>query len=101
MFFQSSNAWPMDDKADPLAGWPIWEVRHAPSTASQDVYGKLFVYLREAIGKFLRSLDTGTTDFELYNLDAKELPQHLYQDWYDRIEVGISIRERAGFLELI
>ena len=65
------------------------------------MYDKLFIYFCEAIGKFLRSLDTGTTDFELYNLDAKELPQRLYQDWYDRIEVGISIREHAGFLGLI
>ena len=63
----------MDNKADPLAGWPIWEVCCVPSMALQDVYGKLFIYLSKAIGKFLQSLDIGMTNFELYNLDAKKL----------------------------
>jgi hypothetical protein len=95
MFFQSCREWPMDDKADPLAGWPIWEVRRTPSMASQDAYGKLFVYLREMMRKFLRSLDAGKSDFELYNIDAKELPQHLNKSWYDRIEVGIPVKDQG------
>jgi hypothetical protein len=63
----------MNDQADPLAGWPVWELGRTPSTASHDAYGRLFVYLREVMRKFLESLDSGQRDFELYHMDVKEL----------------------------
>jgi hypothetical protein len=81
----------MDDKADPLTGWPIWEVSRTPFIASSDAYGKLFIYLKEAMQKFLRQLATGNANFELYNVDARELPQHLSSGTYDRIEVGTPV----------
>ncbi|EXJ70466.1 uncharacterized protein A1O5_06535 [Cladophialophora psammophila CBS 110553] len=88
MFFQSSQGWPMDDQANPLSGWPVWELRRTSWTASQDAYGKLFVYLGVVLGKFLLFLDAGTTDFELYICDVTALPHHLGLNRYDRIEVA-------------
>lgn len=82
----------MDDKADPLAGWSPLEVHHTVPTASHDAYGKLFIYLREVMRKFLRRLATGKSNFELYNVDVRELPQHLIKERYDKIEVCTSIR---------
>lgn len=87
----------MDDKADPLAGWPVSEVAHTPHIASQDVYGKLFVYLRAVLQNLLGSLDSGRRDFELYQMDVKELSQHLKRDYYDRIEVSV-LKEGHAFV---
>ena len=84
----------MNDQADPLDGWPLLKVHHTISTASQDTYGKLFVYLREVMRKFLRRLAAGKTDFDLYNVHVKELPQYLTRDRYDRIEVGIPVKRK-------
>jgi hypothetical protein len=39
----------------------------------------------------LRQLATGNANFELYNVDARELPQHLSSGTYDRIEVGTPV----------
>lgn len=88
----------MDDKADPLAGWALWEVSRTPSNASNDAYGKLFVYLREVMQKFLRRLATGSATFELYNIDVRELPEHLASEIYDRIEVGTPVRREAIYI---
>lgn len=84
----------MDDQADPLAGWSHWEVHHTPSTASHDVYGKLFIHLREVMQKFLRRLATGKTNFELYHVDVGRLPQYLTRDIYDRIEVSTLVKRK-------
>jgi hypothetical protein len=39
-FYLPPFPWPMDDKTDPLNGWPILEVG---KTAREDLYGKLYV----------------------------------------------------------
>ena len=80
----------MDDQADPLTGWPIWEVRKRPCIASQDIYGKLFEYLKDVMSNFLERLSIGNVDFELYRMDAEELSHHLTANSYDRIEVSMN-----------
>lgn len=80
----------MNDQADPLSGWPIWEVYNRPWPAKQDCYGKLHAYLHEVFGKFVRSLTTSYVSFEMYCLDARELKEHLDCDRYTRIEVSSS-----------
>lgn len=82
--------WPMDDKADPLNGWPIWEVRHTQSPVMGDLYGKLFIYLRVRFKVFLKRLATTRIDFEMRNVDARDLRQYLESDKYARIEVCTS-----------
>ncbi|KAI3324399.1 hypothetical protein HD806DRAFT_522187 [Xylariaceae sp. AK1471] len=87
-FFQGPGFWPFDDKADPLSGWRIDEVNQTPSHAAEDLYGRLFIYLREVFDKFLRRLVTGNLHFELHNVDARELSKHLDAKKYARIEVS-------------
>ncbi|KAF2875898.1 hypothetical protein BDV95DRAFT_285156 [Massariosphaeria phaeospora] len=87
-FFQTANSWPMNDKADPLDGWSIGDVNKTSHTASLDVYGKLFIYLRDEFGKFLHRLNSGKSDFHLHRLDVRELPPHLNANTYNRIEVS-------------
>ncbi|KAI0381513.1 hypothetical protein F5Y04DRAFT_288406 [Hypomontagnella monticulosa] len=83
-----SDRWPLDDKADPLNGWPIGEVRATPSKAAEDLYGKLFSYLRNLLIAFIERLATGKVHFQLLNVDATELEQHVEKGTYDRIEAS-------------
>ncbi|KAJ0423532.1 hypothetical protein BJY00DRAFT_321672 [Aspergillus carlsbadensis] len=55
-FFLPPYVWPMDDKADPLDGWPIREVARVQTMAKEDLYGKLYIYLRKVFQKFLDRL---------------------------------------------
>ncbi len=86
-FFQTSNVWPLDDKADPLSGWPIADVVETTSRAANDWYGKLFIHLRDEFSKFLARLRLVKINFTLLNVDAKELPIYLDRNTYARIEV--------------
>jgi hypothetical protein len=89
-FFQTPTVWPMNDRSDPLYGWPIGDVNKASSGAILDIYGKLFSYLRDEFGKFLNRLTSVKIEFQLYCLDVKELAPHLDQKTYNRIEVRPS-----------
>lgn len=88
--FSVTHDWPLDDQADPLGGWPMGEVKETPSPASQDLYGRLFFYLRNVLCGFIRKTATGKIHFELSSYDVKELrPSH--NGKYDRIEAsGLS-----------
>ncbi|GFG26617.1 monoterpene epsilon-lactone hydrolase [Aspergillus udagawae] len=88
-FFQSANTWPMNDNADPLHGWPLDEVvttSTVPATA--DIYGKLFFYIRGMLGSFLGRLPSLKLSFQLFQLDAACLPDHLENNSFSRIEVS-------------
>jgi len=78
----------MDDKADPLDGWPILEVKQMPSPADQDVYGKLFIYLHDILLQFLDRFQKVRINFDLHSVDVNELPEHLQPNTYSRIEVS-------------
>jgi hypothetical protein len=80
----------MDDKADPSSGWPVLEVQKITSPAAHDWYAKLFMYVHEVIERFLHRLQKIRIGFVLYNVDARELPQHLDHDKYARVEVCFS-----------
>jgi hypothetical protein len=77
----------MNDKSDPLDGWPIGDVNKTSSGATLDIYGKLFCYLRDEFSKFLNRLTSVKIEFQLYCLDVKKLAPHLDQKTYNRIEV--------------
>ncbi|GFF81194.1 hypothetical protein IFM60648_05945 [Aspergillus lentulus] len=87
--FHTANAWPMNDNADPLHGWPLDEVA-ATSTgpATADIYGKLFFYIRRMLRSFLGRLPSLKLSFKLFQLDAACLPDHLENDSFSRIEVS-------------
>jgi hypothetical protein len=88
-----SNAWPFDDKSDPMAGWNITEVHNIPWAASQDTYGKLFAYLHKEFQAFLQRIVTLKIRLQLFNVDAKLLPELLTPKSYGRIEVDILITD--------
>jgi hypothetical protein len=50
--------WPLNDKADPLDGWPIAHVSKTVAKATQDLYGNLYIYLLEEFCRFLARIAT-------------------------------------------
>jgi hypothetical protein len=86
-----SDCWPFDDKSDPMAGWNITEVHKTPWAASQDTYGKLFAYLHREFQAFLQRMVALKIHLQLFNVDAKLLPELLTPKSYGRIEVNTLI----------
>ncbi|KAJ5742608.1 uncharacterized protein N7511_011340 [Penicillium nucicola] len=95
-FYFPPFVWPMDDKADPLDGWPIREVAREQTMAKEDLYGKLYIYLRRVFRRFLDRLARIEINLELLNTDAIQLPETLQENKYARIEVS-NITD-AGYL---
>ncbi|GKZ30148.1 hypothetical protein AbraIFM66950_008007 [Aspergillus brasiliensis] len=89
LFKTGSTTWPMPDNADPRHSWPAEEVERTPSgTATADLYGKLFFYLRSTISSFLSRLRHVNTSFKLLHMDATSLPDHLEPESFSRIDVS-------------
>ncbi|KAF4958968.1 hypothetical protein FGADI_2047 [Fusarium gaditjirri] len=87
-FFQFGGTWPMQDSADPVEGWLLGEVEKTPiGLAISDVYGKLFYYIRSMIKKLLDRVCKSTVAFQLLQVDAAMLDEHL-EGSFDRIEVS-------------
>ncbi|CAG8662472.1 1334_t:CDS:1 [Dentiscutata erythropus] len=81
--------WVMADSSDPLSGWDIFkvvQVKHG--TADEDLYGKLFFYLREQFEMFVDRLEKLTVNFDLYDEDALKLNEKLKGNKFDRIYVN-------------
>ncbi len=77
----------MDDTADPSNGWPVLEVQQTSWIAPRDWYGKLYVHIHGVMKRFLCRLQESRIRFDLYNVDVRELPQHLERNKFSRIEV--------------
>jgi len=79
----------MGDQSTALDGWPIWDVHKRPSLAKEDSYGKLYAYLQNMFGAFVRRLRSRSVTFEMYCVNATELPKFLEAGGSARIEVHI------------
>lgn len=78
----------MLDDADPLAGWSGAQVPQTDvGRAVNDIYGKLFVHVRSRLLSFLQRLRNTGTNFEVYNLNAINLPVALGSTKFARIDV--------------
>lgn len=87
---EDHGQWPMDGMADPMAGWPLAEVFATESAAINDIYGKLYHYVRGQLATFHRRLSNTKLNFQVFNLDVSALAPHFVrreQEPYDRIEV--------------
>ncbi|RGP78863.1 set and mynd domain-containing 3 [Fusarium longipes] len=108
-FFQNTESWSMHDNADPLNGWSMKEVEGVPTgPATSDIYGKLFHYVRSLLKKFLERISISGVTFELCQVDASDLPDHLEERTFDRIEVSnisdrgyLGIHQTVGIMSLL
>jgi hypothetical protein len=87
----------MYDNADPLNGWSAKDIE-ATSTglATSDIYGKMYYYVRGVLEAFLGGMSSRAVALELLRVDASDLPTHLNENSFDRIEVS-NISD-AGYL---
>jgi hypothetical protein len=78
----------MMDSADPLGGWEFAEVLSTDNgNAAYDIHGKLFVHVTSLLRSFKQRLLNTGAKFEIYNLNATELPGTLAPTKFARIEV--------------
>lgn len=78
----------MTDNADPRNGWPSEEVAATSSgAASNDVYGKLFYFVRQELRRFVKRMSALNISFALLQVDAQDLQDHLRNQLFSRIEV--------------
>ncbi|KAI1761376.1 hypothetical protein GGR53DRAFT_469374 [Hypoxylon sp. FL1150] len=95
--FRDTNSWPMKDDADPLYGWKMSEIYGSSSgAATNDIYGKLVVLLRDTLKHFHRRLNAADISFHLTNVNAEDLYNYVQPATFDRIEVS-NISD-AGYL---
>jgi hypothetical protein len=79
--------------ASPLEGWDYHEyIRFAPK-ATNDFMDGFFFFLRDTLLRFCNRIKDIDIHFRLFNVDARELPDHLgtEESQFDYIEVGISV----------
>ncbi|KAI8624005.1 hypothetical protein F5Y19DRAFT_491805 [Xylariaceae sp. FL1651] len=83
--------------SDPLQGWDVAEVNKNKDigAAVDDIYGKLFYYVRDLFKKFIVRLRTLTISFEIFPYSSRELPKKL-GGRFDRIETS----DLAGIAKL-
>ena len=78
----------MKDDSDPLNGWDLPQILSSNcGAAKNDVYGKLYHHVKTMISSFHRRLSQTSCHFQLFNMNAKDLPNHLEKGRFARIEV--------------
>ncbi|KAI1461152.1 hypothetical protein F4805DRAFT_315199 [Annulohypoxylon moriforme] len=99
--FQTTHGWPMCPGASPLVGWLIKDVRPTLCRAPEDLYGKLYFYIRNVLCSFIRKLAAGNIHLELSDNDLGELrPSH--DEKYDRIEASnMADKDELGTKETL
>ncbi|CAG8892542.1 unnamed protein product [Penicillium egyptiacum] len=98
IFFHASRSWPMPDSADPRTSWDLVEVCTGAYTASypakNDLYGRLFLYIRESLLGFCRQLSKRDIKLQLLSLDSLDLPEYFNRPGehagFDRIETYVT-----------
>ncbi|KAH7095343.1 hypothetical protein FB567DRAFT_601187 [Paraphoma chrysanthemicola] len=101
-FFQEQGLWPMKDDSDPLDGWSYTEYMTYASGAKNDMYGALFNLLRVRIAEFCDRLKACNINFQMFATNAIELPRHIKDIQFDRIEVSnICDRGYIGIADIL
>lgn len=73
--------------SDPIEGWPIDEVLKNELSPKNDIYGKLFYYIRDILEKFIIRLKSLKIDIEVHCCEAEKLAPRLTGQQFDRIDV--------------
>lgn len=85
------NFWPLKRDADPLRGWDLATInRNEIGGAHNDIYGKLFYYVRDLFKRFILKLRTVNVNFHILPYSGYELAQETDLK-FDRIEVSLSL----------
>ncbi|KGO47851.1 hypothetical protein PEXP_015440 [Penicillium expansum] len=96
--FCAGHSWPMPHSADPRISWSPLDVCTGSYTANypakNDLYGRLFIYLRETLLAFCRQLSQQDVNIRLLSIDPLSLPGYIKRQpghsGFDRIETYIT-----------
>ncbi|WEW56694.1 hypothetical protein PRK78_002142 [Emydomyces testavorans] len=94
-FFQDNPSWPMPDSADPLDGWKLSEVLQATYPAKNDLYGQLYLHIRQDLLKFCQRLTTLKLSIYALQVNAVQLPGHI-----SRLRGGKQLYDRIGLANI-
>ncbi|KAJ5583255.1 hypothetical protein N7535_001875 [Penicillium sp. DV-2018c] len=102
-FFQADRTWPMPDLADPRTSWNLVEVANGTFTADHiaknDLYGKLYIHIREILLRFCQQLGKRRLRLKLLCVDPVKLPEHPdlsgRRRKFDRIETYMMAEKAA------
>lgn len=88
--FQQGESWQLSDSSDPLNGWPLSDVSHTNmGLTTSDQYGKLYHHIMETIESCHARFRDVKVTFEVFHVDALDLPKLLGDRSFSRIEVSI------------
>ncbi|KND89023.1 hypothetical protein TOPH_06313 [Tolypocladium ophioglossoides CBS 100239] len=103
LFFMARSTYPIGATAEPLSEWPM-EVLDYDYAAPNDVYGKMFFYLRDLLVRFQRRVAKIPVKLQLTCEPGGNLPEWLpslrFRREFDRIEVG-PFWDQHPFLTLV
>ncbi|CAI7658005.1 unnamed protein product [Penicillium glandicola] len=95
--FHASHSWPMPDSADPRTSWNLPEIFTGAYTANypakNDLYGVLFIYIRETLLSFCRQLAKRDIRIRVLGVDSLNLPAYFKESGgqgFDRIETYVA-----------
>ncbi|KAI1282791.1 hypothetical protein F5Y07DRAFT_409808 [Xylaria sp. FL0933] len=83
------NFWPLKRDADPLRGWDLATINKNTDTggADNDIYGKMFYYVRDLFQKFILKLRTVDVTFHVLPYSGFDFTQEIKLE-FDRIETA-------------
>lgn len=81
--------WPLKPDTDPLRGWDIATINKNNGTegADNDIYGKMFYYVRDLFKRFILKLRTLKVTFHVLPRSGYDFAEETSQK-FDRIETG-------------
>ncbi|KAF5649812.1 uncharacterized protein FTJAE_776 [Fusarium tjaetaba] len=90
--FQAPFDWPIPGGSDPCDGWSpkdLEETDNGPATS--DIDGKLFTHLRSMLKSFTSRIASTTISFQLLNIEATKLIDHLNEGSFDLSNISDSV----------
>ncbi|KAJ5189293.1 hypothetical protein N7491_005621 [Penicillium cf. griseofulvum] len=107
--FHASHSWPMPDTADPRTSWDLLEVCNGSYTANysakNDLYGLIFIHLRETLLGFCHQVAKRDISIRLLSIDSLKLPKYFEEpngySKFDRIETYITAEREVLGIEVV
>ncbi|KAK5631602.1 hypothetical protein RRF57_007316 [Xylaria bambusicola] len=96
------NFWPLKRDADPLRGWDLAMISEEKGTegANNDIYGKLFYYVRNLFKSFILKLRTVNVAFHVLPFSGYDLAEETNLK-FDRIETSALADENSVGVRMI
>jgi len=81
----------MTDPAEPFDGWDVGYVLQRSYGSAVNDTANYSSFKRDLLSSFRRHTASGTIAFEIFNMDANDLPRQLGSRQFARIEVIVGL----------